>query len=159
MRNIAGFCRICGKVDDMSVVIDRATEVTDELVEAMSMLIPQLSSSNPPPSRDELADIVSSSSSVLFMARVEGKIVGALTLATFRIPTGVRAWIEDVVVDGNARGHGVGEALSMAAIDEARARGAITVELTSRPSREAANRLYQRIGFVARDTNVYRYTI
>ena len=143
----------------MSVVIDRATEVTDELVEAMSMLIPQLSSSNPPPSRDELADIVSSSSSVLFMARVEGKIVGALTLATFRIPTGVRAWIEDVVVDGNARGHGVGEALSMAAIDEARARGAITVELTSRPSREAANRLYQRIGFVARDTNVYRYTI
>lgn len=159
MRNIAGFCRICGKVDAMSVVIDRATEVTDELVEAMSMLIPQLSSSNPPPSRDELADIVSSSSSVLFMARVEGKIVGALTLATFRIPTGVRAWIEDVVVDGNARGHGVGEALSMAAIDEARARGAITVELTSRPSREAANRLYQRIGFVARDTNVYRYTI
>lgn len=159
MRNITGFCWICGKVDDMSVVIDRATEVTDELVEAMSMLIPQLSSSNPPPSRDELADIVSSSSSVLFMARVEGKIVGALTLATFRIPTGVRAWIEDVVVDGNARGHGVGEALSMAAIDEARARGAITVELTSRPSREAANRLYQRIGFVARDTNVYRYTI
>lgn len=159
MRNIARFCRICGKVDAMSVVIDRATEVTDELVEAMSMLIPQLSSSNPPPSREELADIISSSSSVLFIARVEGKIVGSLTLATFRIPTGVRAWIEDVVVDGNARGHGVGEALSMAAIDEARVRGAITVELTSRPSREAANRLYKRIGFVARDTNVYRYTM
>jgi ribosomal protein S18 acetylase RimI-like enzyme len=93
------------------------------------------------------------------MARVDGKIAGALTLATFRIPTGVRAWIEDVVVDSGARGHGVGEALNMAAIAEARSRGAITVELTSRPSREAANRLYQRIGFVQRETNIYRYTI
>ncbi|MEY3594690.1 MAG: hypothetical protein RL576_104, partial [Actinomycetota bacterium] len=92
-------------------------------------------------------------------ARVDGKIAGALTLATFRIPTGVRAWIEDVVVDSEARGHGVGEALNMAAIAEARSRGAITVELTSRPSREAANRLYRRIGFVQRETNIYRYTI
>jgi ribosomal protein S18 acetylase RimI-like enzyme len=71
----------------------------------------------------------------------------------------VRAWIEDVVVDSEARGHGVGEALNKAAIAEAQSRGAITVELTSRPSREAANRLYQRLGFVARDTNVYRYTL
>ena len=97
--------------------------------------------------------------SVLFIARVDGKIAGALTLATFRIPTGVRAWIEDVVVDSEARGHGVGEALNMAAIAEARSRGAITVELTSRPSREAANRLYQRIGFVQRETNIYRFTL
>jgi ribosomal protein S18 acetylase RimI-like enzyme len=71
----------------------------------------------------------------------------------------VRAWIEDVVVDESARGHGVGEALNLAAIDESRKRGAITVELTSRPSREAANRLYQKMGFVARDTNVYRYSL
>ena len=90
---------------------------------------------------------------------MDGRIVGSLTLATFRIPTGVRAWIEDVVVDSEARGHGVGEALNLAAIAEAKMREAITVELTSRPSREAANRLYQRLGFVARDTNVYRYTI
>lgn len=96
---------------------------------------------------------------MLFVARVDGAIVGSLTLATFPIPTGVRAWIEDVVVDEGARGHGVGEALNRAAIEEARSRGAITVELTSRPSREAANRLYQRMGFVARDTNVYRFTI
>lgn len=143
----------------MSVVVERATQVTDELVAAFELLIPQLSSSNPPPTRDQLADIVSAPASVLFIARVEGRIVGSLTLATFRIPTGVRAWIEDVVVDESARGHGVGEALNTAAIDEAKARGAITVELTSRPSREAANRLYQRLGFVARDTNVYRYTI
>jgi ribosomal protein S18 acetylase RimI-like enzyme len=86
-------------------------------------------------------------------------IAGSLTLAVFRIPTGVRAWIEDVVVDGSARGHGVGEALNKAALDEARLRGAVTVDLTSRPSREAANRLYQRLGFVARETNVYRYTL
>ena len=143
----------------MSATIEIATESTDELVHAMAVLIPQLSKSNPPPSRDDLNAIISTEASVLFIARVNGKIAGALTLATFRIPTGVRAWIEDVVVDADARGHGVGEALNMAAIAEARSRGAITVELTSRPSREAANRLYQRIGFVQRETNIYRFTI
>ena len=143
----------------MSATIEIATESTDELVQAMAVLIPQLSKSNPPPSRTELNAIIASEASVLFIARVNGKIAGALTLATFRIPTGVRAWIEDVVVDADARGHGVGEALNMAAIAEARSRGAITVELTSRPSREAANRLYQRIGFVQRETNIYRYSI
>ena len=143
----------------MSATIEIATESTDELVQAMAVLIPQLSKSNPPPSRADLNAIIASEASVLFIARVNGKIAGALTLATFRIPTGVRAWIEDVVVDADARGHGVGEALNMAAIAEARSRGAITVELTSRPSREAANRLYQRIGFVQRETNIYRYSI
>jgi ribosomal protein S18 acetylase RimI-like enzyme len=107
----------------------------------------------------QLTEIVTGESTVLFAATKDGAIVGLLTLATFRIPTGVRAWIEDVVVDASARGHGVGEALNQAAIAEARRRGAKTVDLTSRPSREAANRLYQRIGFVARDTNVYRYEL
>jgi ribosomal protein S18 acetylase RimI-like enzyme len=97
--------------------------------------------------------------SVLFAARVDSRVVGLLTLVVFRIPTAVRAWIEDVVVDESARGKGVGEALNRAALDEARRRGAKTVDLTSRPSREAANRLYQRIGFVARETNVYRYDL
>jgi ribosomal protein S18 acetylase RimI-like enzyme len=154
-----GNCSSCGKVEGMSVVVERATEVTPELISAFEVLIPQLSSSNPPPTTHALQEIVSSEASVLFIARVEGKIVGSLTLATFRIPTGLRAWIEDVVVDGSARGHGVGEALNRAAIEEARARGAVTVDLTSRPSREAANRLYQRLGFVQRDTNVYRYSL
>ena len=143
----------------MSVVVERTTEVTPELISAFEMLIPQLSSSNPPPTANELQEIVSSEASVLFVARVDGKIVGSLTLATFRIPTGLRAWIEDVVVDGSARGHGVGEALNLAAIEEARVRGAVTVDLTSRPSREAANRLYQRLGFVQRETNVYRFSL
>jgi ribosomal protein S18 acetylase RimI-like enzyme len=143
----------------MPVVVEKASAVTAELLTAFELLIPQLSSSNPPPTAEQLSEIISSPSSVLFIARVDGRIVGSLTLATFRIPTGVRAWIEDVVVDSEARGHGVGEALNLAAIAEAKMREAITVELTSRPSREAANRLYQRLGFVARDTNVYRYTI
>ena len=143
----------------MAATIERATQVTDELLDAFALLIPQLSSSNPAPNREQLQAIVSSPACVLFVARVDGRIVGSLTLATFPIPTGVRAWIEDVVVDSDARGHGVGEALNQAAIAEAKSRGAITVELTSRPSREAANRLYQRIGFEKRETNVYRYTL
>jgi ribosomal protein S18 acetylase RimI-like enzyme len=95
----------------------------------------------------------------VLVARLDGAIVGTLTLVTFRIPTGVRAWIEDVVVDDVARGHGVGDLLNRFALDLARAKGAKTVDLTSRPSREAANRLYQRIGFEPRDTNVYRYSL
>ena len=144
-----------------TVEIAEATEVTAELREAFDRLIPQLSSSNPPPTDDELAEITASPATVLLVARdpeADGRIVGSLTLALFRIPTGLRAWIEDVVVDGGARGRGVGEALSRRAIEVAAEAGARTVDLTSRPSREAANRLYQRIGFVARETNVYRHS-
>ena len=142
--------------------IIEATQVTPELVEAFGRLIPQLSSSNPPPSETELAEICESAASVLLVAvdrDDDDRILGSLTLAWFRIPTGVCAWIEDVVVDESARGHGVGELLNRAALDRARQLGAKTVDLTSRPSREAANRLYQRIGFVPRDTNIYRYEL
>jgi len=141
------------------VEVEEVTKVDDELVAAFQRLIPQLSSSNPPPTERELAAIVTSRSTVLFVAREDGQIIGSLSLALFRIPTGLRAWIEDVVVDEAARGKGVGEALNRAAIDYAAKAGAKTVDLTSRPSREAANRLYQRIGFQLRETNVYRYTI
>lgn len=130
-----------------------------EVLDACHRLIPQLSSSSLPLTLSELEEIVDGNSTVLFAARHNGDIVGLLTLAVFRIPTGVRAWIEDVVVDELARGSGVGEALSRAALAEAARRAAKTVELTSRPSREAANRLYQRVGFVRRDTNVYRYEL
>lgn len=141
-------------------VVEIATEVTPELVAAFERLIPQLSSSNPPPTAEQLAEIVASPATVLFVARDDqGTIVGSLTLALFRIPTGLRAWIEDVVVDGQARGQGIGEALNRAAIAEAGRRGAVTVDLTSRPSREAANRLYQRLGFQQRTTNVYRFSL
>jgi ribosomal protein S18 acetylase RimI-like enzyme len=106
-----------------------------------------------------LQKIVSSDATLLLIAKLDGRIVGSLTLALFQIPTGLRAWIEDVVVDGSARGSGVGEALNTFAVNESRQRGATTIDLTSRPSREAANRLYQRLGFVQRDTNVYRFTL
>ncbi|HEX9019250.1 MAG TPA: GNAT family N-acetyltransferase [Anaerolineaceae bacterium] len=139
--------------------IFEAKEVTDELVEAFNCLIPQLSSSARVPDRHEIQEIVESQAVILLMARDEGKLVGALSLVVFRIPTGVRAWIEDVIVDSSQRGKGVGEALTRAAIDRARELGVKTVDLTSRPSREAANRLYQRVGFQLRQSNLYRYTI
>lgn len=141
------------------VEITVAHEATPELLDAFHRLVPQLSSSATPLTIAELAEMVGSPCTDVFVARLGGVVVGTLTLVTFRIPTGVRAWIEDVVVDGQARGRGVGEALNRAAIDHARSRGAKTVDLTSRPSREAANRLYQRIGFAPRSTNVYRYEV
>ena len=143
-----------------AVSVSEVAEVTDELVEALLRLIPQLSSSSGPIDRAELTEIVDSEASILFVARdTGGRIVGSLTLAVFRIPTGVRAWIEDVVVDDAARGAGAGEALVAAAISRAGSVGAKTVDLTSRPSREAANRLYVRLGFEERTTNVYRRTL
>lgn len=135
------------------------SEVTDELVAAFAELIPQLSRSNPPPSEEQLTEIVASDSTVLLIARDEAAILGSLTLAIFRIPTGLRAWIEDVVVDESARGRGVGAVLNQEAIRLAAEAGATTVDLTSRPAREAANRLYRRLGFVERETNVYRYEL
>lgn len=143
----------------MSLDIRPADRVDDELVSAFADLIPQLSSSSPPPSADALQAIVDSPDSLLYVARLDGRIVGSLTLAFYRIPTGLKAWIEDVVVDGGVRGHGVGEAMNRVALAEAVHRGAKNVSLTSRASREAANRLYQRLGFQPYDTNVYRYTI
>ena len=131
--------------------------MTDELVEAFARLVPQLSTTTGPPGRGALAEILGSSAITLLVARAEGRIVGTLTLAMFPIPTGFRAWIEDVVVDEAARGKGVGEALTNEAIGLARAAGARTVDLTTRPSRKAAGRLYERAGFEERETRVYRY--
>ena len=139
------------------VEIYEAGEVTDELVEAMARLVPQLSSSNPPPSAAALQEIIDSDAVRLLMARDRSGVIGTLTLVLFRIPTGIRAWIEDVVVDEGARGSGIGRSLNEAAIEHALAAGAVTVDLTSRPSREDANRLYQRMGFTPRETNVYRF--
>jgi ribosomal protein S18 acetylase RimI-like enzyme len=148
----------------MPVSISEATEVDLDLVSAFGRLIPQLSSSSPPPDADQLAEIIAREGTTVFVARDDenGVIVGSLTLVTFRTPTGVRAWIEDVVVDSDAvRGRGLrtGEALTNAALDKAKEAGARTVELTSRPSRENANDLYRRLGFEIRDTNVYRFTL
>lgn len=142
----------------MGIEVEVIEEVTDELVAAFERLTPQLSRSSPAPSAEVLREIVASPATHLLVGRDEaGTILGSLTLVLFRIPTGLRAWIEDVVVDGDARGQGVGEALNRYAIDTAIGQGARSVDLTSRPSREAANRLYQHLGFTPRDTNVYRF--
>jgi ribosomal protein S18 acetylase RimI-like enzyme len=139
--------------------IVQVTEVTPELVAALGRLVPQLNPSCRPPTPDELRQIVQSPTTCLLAARdtdLSPPVVGVLTLAVFRIPTGIRAWIEDVVVDTRARGRGVGESLCRAALSRAVAMGASTLDLTSGPQREAANRLYRRLGFQRRDTNVYR---
>jgi ribosomal protein S18 acetylase RimI-like enzyme len=133
--------------------------VTDELLQALHRLIPQVSASAVPLNSDQLSEIVRSPTSMLLVARDRGtgSIVGTLTLVIFRIPTGVRAWIEDVVVDYSVRGRGVGEALTHSAVDLAKKRGAKTIDLTSRRTREAAHRLYEKVGFVVRETSVYRF--
>jgi ribosomal protein S18 acetylase RimI-like enzyme len=134
-----------------------ATEVTDDLAAAFVRLIPQLSRSNPPPTVTQLEEIVYSPATDVYVATADdGTIVGVSTLAVFRIPTALRAWIEDVVVDESARGSGAGSALTAAMVDRARELGCTTVDLTSRPDREAANAMYQKLGFQRRDTNVYR---
>lgn len=140
--------------------VELAHEATPELVQAFARLIPQLSSSNPAPTAEQVAELVAAKATDVLVARgPDGAITGTLTLCTFRIPTGIRSWIEDVVVDGEARGQGTGPALVHHALGVARGHGATTVDLTSRPSREAANRLYVRLGFAARETNVYRFTL
>jgi ribosomal protein S18 acetylase RimI-like enzyme len=142
-----------------AVVVTEAQAVDDALVEAWAALTPQLSRSSPAPGRAELAEIVASPATILLVARdgPGGAILGSLTLVVFRIPTGMRALVEDVVVGEAARGRGIGSALTREALRRAEALGCRTVDLTSRPSREAANRLYQELGFQRRDTNVYRF--
>ena len=139
------------------IAVEAAASVDDDLYAAVAVLVPQLSRSSPPPTRTELESIVTGPGTTLFVARDGDRIVGMLTLVVFTIPTAVRAWIEDVVVDESSRGSGVAAALVQAALDRADACGARTVDLTSRPHRDVANRLYERMGFERRDTNVYRY--
>jgi ribosomal protein S18 acetylase RimI-like enzyme len=141
------------------VTVEVLNAVNDEVVEAFARLTPQLSRTAPAPDRVALERIVNSPATVLLAARWEGKIVGALTLVIFDIPTGRRAWIEDVVVDSGLRGKGIGQELTAEAVRLAGEAGAKTVDLTSRPTREAAGRLYERVGFHLRSTRVYRYDL
>ena len=146
--------------DPETIDVSIATDATDEVVAGFARLLPQLSTSAKPLDRQALAQIVGAPCNAVLLARDRtggGRIIGALTLVIFRIPTAVRAWIEDVVVDAEARGRGVGELLTRAAVRLALERGAQTVDLTSRPSREAARRLYEKVGFRTRETDVYRY--
>jgi predicted N-acetyltransferase YhbS len=137
--------------------LEIVTTADEELYEAFQRLVPQLTNNNPPPSLNDLADLVRDSSSTLIIARNENNdIVGALTLAVYRVPTGIRSVIEDVIVDISTRGEGVGEALMQRGIELAREKGAGNISLTSNPMRVAANKLYLRVGFVKRETNAYQ---
>ncbi len=143
------------------IKIVEITSVDDEVMDDMGRLVPQLTANSPTPERTHIEQIVQNPNSILFAARSEDKnrrIIGFLTLVVYPIPTGIVGWIEDVVVDEAARGQGAGEALTRAALERAQAMGAKSVSLTSRPTREAANRLYQRVGFALPETNFYRYT-
>ena len=137
--------------------IEVVTQADEELYQAFQRLIPQLTNNNPPPSLSDLAAIVQNASSTMLVARnEERKIVGTLTLAAYRVPSGVRSMIEDVVVDNSARGQGIGEALIKRAIEVAREKGVQYISLTSSSTREAANRLYMKVGFKKRETNAYQ---
>ena len=138
--------------------IFRLTEISEEILIAFRKLIPQLSPDAQIPAKENLEEIIKSENSFLFLAR-DKEIVGALTLITYRIPTGLKVWIEDVVVDNKMRGKGIGEKLTRYAIDYAIKLGAKRIELTSKPSRIAANEMYKKMGFDKRETNVYRLII
>jgi GNAT superfamily N-acetyltransferase len=143
----------------VSVVIEVVTSADADVIEAVQRLLPQLSKSAKSPSASDIETIVHADATTLFIAKADdGVIVGMLTLAVFQAPTGVRGWIEDVVVDEVVRGQGAGEALVAAALERAKQEGARTVDLTSNPTREAANRLYVRCGMEQRITNVYRFS-
>ena len=137
--------------------IYEAVACDGEVIAAVQGLVPQLSSSAVMPSPEHVAELCEADATVLLLARLDGAIVGMLVLVLFRLPTGMRAWIEDVVVEGSVRGQGVGEALTREAMGRATSAGAVTVDLTSRPSRAAAVRLYERMGFERRETGVYRW--
>lgn len=137
--------------------IDVALQADDELYGAFQRLVPQLTNNNPPPTREDLAALIQDASSTLLVARNDsGQIVGALNLTVYRVPTGIRSVIEDVIVDISARGQGVGEALLQQAIDLAKEKGARSISLTSNPTRVAANKLYLKTGFEKRETNAYQ---
>jgi ribosomal protein S18 acetylase RimI-like enzyme len=143
----------------VTVEIEKVQFATPEVVEGLNKLLPQLSSQPPTLTIDDVERMVHSEAATLFVATENSVVLGTLTLIIFSIPTGRRGWIEDVVVDQSARGVGVGEQLTNAAIDEARLRGVRSLDLTSRPSREAANAMYIKLGFGRRDTNLYRLTL
>jgi ribosomal protein S18 acetylase RimI-like enzyme len=139
------------------IKIFEITEADDETLDAVNRLLPQLSKSTKLINRSTLQKLSNSECTRLYVAKEDDTIFGMLSLVVFSIPTGTKAWIEDVVVDERARGKGVGRELMNHALNVAKELGAKSADLTSRPSREAANKLYQAIGFEGRETNVYRY--
>jgi ribosomal protein S18 acetylase RimI-like enzyme len=149
-------------IEPSSIDIYLVTEFSEDLYQACQVLVPQLTNNNPPPTREQLTQLINSQASHFFVARdnasTNNQVIGLATLIIYHVPTGMRGYIEDVVVDGNWRGQGIGEALTQACLGFAKQAGCPQVMLTCNPGRTAANRLYQRMGFEQRKTNVYRYS-
>ena len=140
----------------MEISVREIGSVTPDLQESVRVLLGQLSTSGAQCTDEQLQEVVRSPSTTLFVASVGRAVAGMLTLVAVRIPTGMRAIIEDVVVEERFRGNGIGAALLSQAIAKARDMGAAKVDLTSNGARVAANRLYRQFGFQLRETNVYR---
>lgn len=138
------------------VRIEAATEASPQAHAALARLLPQLNAQLPVPTMARLGAIIADPAVTLLLATDGGEIVGTATVIVYTTPFWVKARIDDVVVDEAARGKGVGEALVSACLDIARARGAQIAELQSGVQREAANRLYPRMGFKLRESNLYR---
>ena len=141
------------------ITISELTECNANALSAINGLLPQLSKSSQPMNMERLSELVKSDNTFLFVASKEGQVLGMLSLVVLKIPTGNKAWVEDVVVDQSARGKGLGKSLMNHALEDAKKRGVKSIDLTSRPSRESANKLYQNLGYEIRETNVYRYKI
>ncbi|MFH8339397.1 GNAT family N-acetyltransferase [Streptomyces sp. AM6-12] len=140
----------------MEIRVEVVRESSQELVEAYGRLLPQLSATARPLDRAAIERLVACDANTVLVARAPEAIVGTLVLVLLPLPSGLRGRIEDVVVDGAARGRGVAGLLIEEAVRLAREAGARTLDLTSRPDRAAANRLYERIGFRARESAVFR---
>ena len=136
--------------------IYRVTECSANLIEVLEQLLPQLSSSATMPSEEYIESMLNNENFYLLVAEHEGAIVGMLSLVVVDIPTGRKAWIEDVVVDSRARGLHIGQALVEEAKVCAKEVGAKKIYLTSNPSRKAAHALYKKCGFEEYDTTVFR---
>ncbi|MBJ7002343.1 GNAT family N-acetyltransferase [Streptomyces griseofuscus] len=140
----------------MDIRVEAVREPSQELVDAFGRLLPQLSSAAVPLDRAAIDRLVSCDTNTVLLARTPEAIVGTLVLVLLPLPSGLRGRIEDVVVDGAARGRGVAGLLIEEAVRLARKAGARTLDLTSRPDRASANRLYERIGFRTRESTVFR---
>ncbi len=139
----------------MKIIV--AKTVNEKIVKSLQRLIPQLTELGDPITQESLEELVHSKESELLLAVDEQeKIVGTLSLVVFTIPTGKKAFIEDVIVDAEARGKGLGEQLLSKAIALAKEKKVKRLELSSRPVRVPANSLYQKMGFKIRETNFYR---
>jgi ribosomal protein S18 acetylase RimI-like enzyme len=142
------------------MIIKKVTIFTERVYEAVLRLLPQLTQVDELPGKQYLKEIIEAENVHFFTAEsADNEIIGMLTIGTYKTPTGIKAWIEDVVVDESQRGNGFGEELMLFAIDYSKTLGAKSIGLTSRKSRIAANRLYKKIGFIQYETNVYKYLL